>query len=183
MNMTVEEKKYTVSSRGNAVARAYLLYPCFAGEEKINAFYAQIAENLRTFFEETAEKYREQYENMGRVERRLFEPLCVRLFASAEYVDEDIFSVSMEYVMSEGKNVLFYRKLCQVWKRKEEVLLPAKKLFPRRARAKAEKNEFYFDGERAVIVENLFPESAGGEGRRPRLCDYIREIVYEVKKT
>lgn len=183
MNMTVEEKKYTVSSRGNAVARAYFLYPRFEGMEKINEFYARIAENLRAFFEETAEKYREQYESMDRTERRAFEPLCVRLFSSAEYADEKIFSVSMEYVMYEGKNVLFYRKFCQVWQREGELLLPAKKLFSRRARKKAEKNEFYFDGERAVIVENLFPEISAEAGRRPRLCDYVRESAYEAAKT
>ena len=182
MNMTIEEKKYSVSSRGNIVARAYFLCPRFAGTEKITAFYETLAENLRSFFEETAEKYRAEYEGMDRAARRAFEPICVRLFSSVEYADEALVSVTQEYVVSAGKTVMFYRKFCQVWQRESEILLPAKRLFPRCAVRKAERNEFYFDGERAVIVENLFPETSGETGRRARLCNYVRETAYEVKK-
>jgi hypothetical protein len=53
--------------------------------------------------------------------------------------------------------------------------------FPRKLRKKAEANEFYFDGG-SVLVENLFPESRG-DGRRTRLCDYIRETRVQKQKT
>ncbi len=182
MNLMMEEKKYAVYSRGNVVARAYFLFPRFAAAEKINGFYSDMAEGLRLFFEKNADLRRAEYEEMDRVSRRTFEPLCVRLFSSVEYADEKVLSVAQEYVVYRGKTVVFYRKLCQVWQTEREVLLPAKRLFPRRAARKAEKNEFYFDGEHAVIVENLFGTSEFQTVSRARLCDLVRKTEYAAKK-
>ncbi|MBO5024290.1 MAG: hypothetical protein J6D11_08295 [Clostridia bacterium] len=181
MNIVMEEKKYSVSSYGNAVARAYFLYPRFPAAQRISDFYAEMAEELHTFFEKAAGAYLAEYENMARGERKNFEPLCIRLFSSAAFAEEEIASIVQEYAVSSGKELLFYRKFCQVWDTERELLLPPRRFLSRRDAKKAEKNEFYINGEHAVIVENLFPQAQTEAGRRIRLCDYTRETKREIE--
>jgi hypothetical protein len=173
MQIYTEEKKEAFCAHGVLRASFRVLYPRAEGKEKINAFYSEIAENLAVFFREKSRARAEEAASLPRREKMGLPPLCMNMFFSVAYCDEKIISIVREYVLSEGKTFLAYRKSGEIWCAEKEILLPAKKFFPHKLWKKAEKNEFYFDGE-AVIIENLFPESRGG-GRRVRLSDYIIE--------
>lgn len=173
MQIYTEEKKEAFCARGVLHASFRMLYPRAEGKEKISAFYREMAENLSVFFREKAEARAEEAAALPRREKRGLPPLCMNTFFSVAYSDEKIISIVREYVLSEGKTFLAYRKSGEIWCAEKEILLPAKKFFPHKLWKKAESNEFYFDGD-AVIIENLFPESRGG-GRRVRLSDYIIE--------
>ena len=173
MNIYTEEKKHALCAYGLAVASFRVLYPVIEGKEKISAFYAEIAENLLSFFREKAEAHEKAFSLLGRRERRNFSPLRMNMFFSVTHADEKIISIVREYVLCEGKTPLAYRKSGEIWGTESELLLPARMFFPHKLCKKAEANEFYYEGG-AILVENLFPESAG-EGARIRLCDYIRE--------
>lgn len=180
MNMTIEEKRYSACSRGNIVAQACFFVPHFAQNEKISGFYREEEEHLHACFDARAEIYIKAYEEMDRGERRGFTPICIRMFSSAIYAEGPFLSVIQEYAVSRGKKVLSYRRLCQLWHVEKELLLPARSFLPRRQARIAEKNEFYFDGENIVVIENMFPQkvktiSDGFDG-------YIRESYYKAKK-
>ncbi len=181
MNIVMEEKKYSVSSYASVVARAYFLYPRIDSAQRISDFYAEMAGELHSFFEKAAGAFCSEYEKLPRRERKGFEPFCVRLFSSVSFAGEGLLSITQEYVVSEGTRILLYKKLCQVWDAERELLLPPNRFFSRRDAKKAAKNEFYIDEEYAVIVENLFPNTDAADGRRIRLCDYIRETKREIK--
>ena len=174
MQIHTEEKKHSLCVQGVTCAACRLLYPAFEGKENINAFYAELAENLLTFFREKAQIYGESFSALPRREKRNFAPLRMNMFFSVTFANEKIISFSRENVLCEGKKLLAYRKSGEIWSTESELLLPAREFFPHKLWKTAERNEFYFDGE-AVIVENLFPERAYGEGRRTRLSDYIKE--------
>lgn len=175
MRIFTEEKRLSLSFFGTEVARAHFLYPRFEGCVRISGFYADMEARLEEFFEKAASACRAEYENTPRGERRSFAPLCIRLFSSVVYASEREASVTAEYAVSRGADVIFYRKLCFVWDTERELLLPpARFLRGRRARL-ASKNEFYIDGENVYIVENLFPNGVPREGTRVRLCDYVRQ--------
>lgn len=181
MNIVMEEKKYGVSAHSNAIARAYFLYPRIDGAQRISDFYADMAEKLYSFFEKAASSFCAEYEALPARGRKSFAPFCVRLFSFVSFADEGMASIVQEYVVSEGSRILLYRKLCQVWDTERELLLPARRFFSRKDAKKAEKNEFYIDGAHAVIAENRFPNAENGDGRRIRLCDYIRETKRDMK--
>jgi hypothetical protein len=181
MKIYTEEKNQTVCACGAALASCRLLYPRIDGKEKISAFYAEIAENLAAFFREKAEEREKKLAANRRRTAKNFPPLRMNMFFSVTYADESIISIVREYVLCEGKTTLCYRKSGEVWSAESELLLPARNFFPRKLWKKAEKNEFYFDGT-AVLVENTFPESRG-DGRRPRLSDYIIETRAKEKTT
>ena len=182
MQIYTEEKKHTACARGACSASARVLYPRIEGKERISAFYAEMAENLLSFFREKAEERAEALRPLPRSAKRTSPPpLCMNMFFSVTYVDEKIISIVREYLLCEGKTFLAYRKSGEIWCAEKEILLPARKFFPHELWKTAEKNEFYFDGG-AVLVENLFPESRGG-GRRTRLSDYVKETRIETNKT
>ena len=176
MQIRTEEKKYAVCVLGTACAACRVLYPVFEGKEKINAFYAEMSENLLAFFREEAQKKAEAFKALPRREKRGFAPLRMNMFFTVTYADEKIISLSREYALFEGARLICYRKSGEIWCAEREILLPAKQFFPHKMWKSAEKNEFYFDGE-AVLVENLFPR-AESCGRRTRLCDYVRETRF-----
>lgn len=178
MQITTQEKKHALCVLGVSCAACRILYPLFEGKEKINAFYAELAANLAEFFGREAEAKGEEYKALTRREKRNFLPLRMNMFFTVTHADEKIISLAREYVLCEGKRVLCYRKSGEIWCAEREILLPAKQFFPHKMWKTAEKNEFYFDGT-AVLVENFFPEAAGGDGRRTRLCDYVRETRFE----
>lgn len=173
MNIYTEEKKQALCACGLALASFRVLYPRAEGKEKISAFYAEMAENLLSFFREKAEAHEKAFSLLSRRERRNFQPLKMNMFFSVTHADEEMVSIVREYVLCEGKTPLAYRKSGEIWGLESELLLPARIFFPHKLWKKAEKNEFYFDGG-AVLVENLFPESPG-DGKRARLSDYVRE--------
>ncbi len=173
MNIYTEEKKHALCTYGLAIASCRVLYPVIEGKEKISAFYAEMAENLLSFFREKAEAHERAFLLLGRRDRRNFPPIRMNMFFSVTHADEEIISIVREYVLCEGKTPLAYRKSGEIWGTESELLLPARMFFPHKMWKNAEKNEFYYDGG-AVMVENLFPESRG-DGRRAKLSDYITE--------
>ncbi len=177
MQIQTEEKKHAVCVRGTSCAACRVLYPAFEGKEKINAFYAELAENLLEFFGGEAAAKAEEYTALPRRERRNFAPLRMNMFFRVTNADEEIISLTREYVLCEGTRTLCYRKAGEIWCAKREILLPARAFFPKKVHKTAEKNEFYYDGE-AVMVENFFPQVVGG-GKRVRLCDYVRETRFQ----
>ena len=181
MNIRTEEKKHTLCACGVAVATCRVLYPQVDGKEKISAFYAEMAENLFAFFREKAEMHEKAFMLLGRRERRGFPSLRMNMLFSVTHADGQIISIVREYVLCEGKRVLCYRKSGEIWCAEREILLPAKQFFPHKMWKTAEKNEFYFDSG-AVLIENLFPTAVGGDGKRTRLCDYVRETRFEKEK-
>ncbi len=178
MQIQTEEKKHTVCVYGVSCAACRVLYPVFEGKEKINAFYAELAENLLEFFSGEAAAKAEEYTALPRRERRNFLPLRMNMFFRVTHVGEKIISLVREYALCEGAQVLCYRKAGEIWCAEREILLPAREFFPKKVHKTAERNEFYFDGE-AVLVENFFPQAVGGDGRRTRLSDYVRETRFE----
>ena len=181
MQITTEEKKHALCVLGVSCAACRVLYPVFEGKEKINSFYAELAENLLDFFRAKAEKKAEEYKSLPRREKRNFAPLRMNMFFNVTHADEEIISLTREYVLCEGKRVLCYRKSGEIWCAEREILLPAKRFFPHKMWKTAEKNEFYFDSG-AVLIENLFPTAVGGDGKRTRLCDYVHETRFEKEK-
>ena len=179
MQIFTEEKKHALCVLGATCAACRVLYPRIEGKEKFSAFYEEMAESLLCFFREKAELYGKNFEALPRRERRFFSPLRMNMFFSVTYEDENIISIVREYVLCEGKALLAYRKSGEVWGAESELLLPPRSFFPRKVQKSAEKAEFYFDGE-AVLLENLFPEAAGG-GRRTKLSEYIRETRFKIK--
>lgn len=174
MQIFTEEKNHALCVQGVSAAACRVLYPRVEGKERISAFYEKTAENLILFFREKAAFYAADFAALERRERRNFAPLRMNMFFSVTFANEKIISFSRENVLCEGKKLLAYRKSGEIWSTESELLLPAREFFPHKLWKTAERNEFYFDGE-AVIVENLFPERAYGEGRRTRLSDYIKE--------
>ncbi len=175
MRIFTEEKKLSLSSFGTEVARAHFLYPRFEECARISDFYADMEDRLEEFFEKAAGACRTEYEEMPRARRRQFAPLCIRLFSSVVYADAREASVTMEYAVSRGADIIFYKKFCFVWDTERELLLPPTHFFKGRQARLARENEFYADGENAFIVENLFPNSTASEGARVRICDYVRQ--------
>ncbi len=179
MQIQTEEKKHSVCAGGASCAACRVLYPVFEGKEKINAFYAELAGNLLEFFKNAAAAKSAEYAALPRREKRRFQPLRMNMFFCVTHADGEIISLSREYVLCEGGRTLCYRKSGEIWCAQREILLPAHKFFPKKASKTAEKNEFYLCGGNAVLVENFFPEAVGGDGRRVRLADYVRETRFE----
>ena len=178
MQIKTEEKKYALSVLGASCAACRILYPSILEKKKISDFYEALSENLMDFFKSEAEVHKEKYEKLPRKRGRVMEQLRMNLFFTVTFNDEKILSITREYVICLGKKLLNYRKDCEVWNLKEEILIHPKELFPRKARKTAENNEFFFDGD-AVLVENLFPQTVGTDGRRIRLSDYVRETRFK----
>jgi hypothetical protein len=181
MQIRTEEKKHALCVLGTECAACRVLYPVLEGKEKISAFYAEMCENLLSFFRGEAQKKAEAFKALPRREKRGFASLRMNMFFTVTYTDEKIISISREYALREGSHLLCYRKSGEIWCAECEILLPAQQFFPHKMWKIAEKNEFYFDGE-AVLVENFFPEAVSGDGKRARLCDYVRETRFGNEK-
>ncbi|MGN1095587.1 MAG: hypothetical protein ACI4QR_04290 [Eubacteriales bacterium] len=182
MIMTVEEKKYTLSSHGTTVARGSILVPVFHGKEKINAFYLAFSEKLYSFMEKSAEEYKTEFESMDRAARRGFEPMSVRLFSSIAYADVKIISITQEYVVSVGQRIFMYRKLCQSWDAEKEILVRPERFLSGKAIRYAKRNEFYLSGNEVTVVRNTFPDVSGDKtGRRISLSDYTEDTRFRIK--
>lgn len=180
MNMTIEEKRYNAFARGNIIAKACFFVPCFTQNEDISAFYREEEEKLCACFEKSKERYIESYEKMERSERRGFEPICIRLFSSAVYAERPFLSVMQEYAVSRGKNILSYRRMCQFWHTEKGLLLPASAFLPKRQAKRAEKNEFYFDGENIIVIENIFPQKEENGGSA--FDSFVRTTCFKAQK-
>lgn len=185
MTARIEEKKYVRMYRGTLISSARILFPVFDGTEKINSFYKELAERIYGFSEVLSDSYEEKFENTERRLRRDFAPLSVKLFSSVVFSDGKTACVEEEYVISEGKSILFYRKFCQVWDAEKEILVPPRRFLSFINSRRLGKNEFSFDGENIIKIENLFPNMAeeGADGRRDiaRLSDYVRISRYKIK--
>lgn len=178
MQIHAKEKKHALCVHGADFAVLRIIYPCFSENEKINAFYEKLCENLLEFFRSDANALKEEYELLPRRPRRYTPALCMNMFYTISYADDTIVSIVREYVLKNESKLLCYRRSCEIWDLKEEVLLPAKKFFKGRAARLAEKNEFYFDGS-PVLVENFFPTAISSNGRRLKLSDYVRETRFQ----
>jgi hypothetical protein len=180
MLILTEEKKRTMCALGTAYAAYRIRYPAFEGKEKLNAFYASLAENLIEFFVREAENVRNEHASLPRREKMNFSPLLADFFFAVAYDEGDTLSIICELIVRRGKNIIQYYRSAQAWDTCAEILIHPKKLFLGKAARLASANEFYFDGE-AVVIENLFPRAEGATPRRKTLADYVRITRFEQK--
>lgn len=181
--MKMEEKKYTLFSHGTLILKAGVLYPSFEGKEKINDFYSALAGNIYDFAVEKSKEHMEKFENTERRARRDFSCISIRFFSSVIFDGGKIISVSSDFVLCEGKRLLFYKKLCQVWDAEREILLPIGSFLPFFKRRDFKKDGFLFDGRDIIRVKNIFSSANGREHTSSSdISDYVELKKYNINR-
>lgn len=139
------KRKYEKRS-GVGLIVFFVCYPQIKGCEKINAFYATIAENAEKATEKSAEKN----------ERSSF-----RMTPHIRYEDDERADITIDVFFSENGELKVYRRIAQSWRLKDETLFPPAK----------KKAETFWNGEYFVEIRNLF-----GKEKKRRMSEYIEEI-------
>lgn len=143
-----ERKKRT----GGGVFVFFACYPEIDGCDKINAFYATLAENA----ENAAEK------STGENKRISF-----RMTPRIRYEDDERADITFDIIFSENGALKVYRRIAQSWNLKDETLFP-----PAKRGA-----ETFWNGEYFVEIKNLF-----GKDKKRRMSEYIKEIPSKTEK-
>lgn len=183
MIMKMEEKKYTLLSHGTLILKANALYPSFENKEKINDFYSALAGNIYDFAVEKSKEHMEKFENTERRARRDFSYISIRFFSSVFFANEKIISVDSDFIFCEGKNLVFYKKLCQVWDAEREILLPIGSFLPFFKGRDFKKDEFLFDGKDIIRVKNIFSSVKDSEHKSSSdISDYVEFIKYNINR-
>lgn len=143
-----ERKKRT----GGGVFVFFACYPEIDGCDKINAFYAALAENA----ENAAEK------STGENKRISF-----RMTPRIRYEDDERADITFDIIFSENGALKVYRRIAQSWNLKDETLFPPAK----------KGAETFWNGEYFVEIKNLF-----GKEKKRRMSEYIKEIPSKTEK-
>lgn len=143
-----ERKKRT----GGGVFVFFARYPEIDGCDKINAFYAALAENA----ENAAEK------STGENKRISF-----RMTPRIRYEDDERADITFDIISSENGALKVYRRIAQSWNLKDETLFP-----PAKRGA-----ETFWNGEYFVEIKNLF-----GKDKKRRMSEYIEEFPAKTAK-
>ena len=127
-------------------------YPEIDGCDKINVFYAALAENAEGAAARTAGKGRK---------------VSFRMIPRIRYADGERADITLDIIFSSDGELKVYKRLAQSWRLKDETLFPPIK----------RKSEIFWNGECFVEIKNLF-----GKEKKRRKSEYIKEISSKTEK-
>lgn len=147
-------KVYSREHKGAAVSSAVIGYPQIDGCERINAFYLKFAEKAAGYAEKTGRE-KESEKSGTRIKARL-----LRIIPFVRYSDESRADITLDIIISDGGELLLYKRIAQSWS------LPSQRLLKPEVRG----GDAFFDGEDHYSVQNLF-----GKVNPRRMSDYVIE--------